>query len=432
MLGINDKLRKRESEGKPIKVGMAGAAFIGKGMAAQLSVMHGMDLAAIADHNLAQAEEAFGLFGISREGIILTDQVGKAQDAITRGKKVITASYELLAQLQALDVVVDTTTSPRIGARVGLACVKAGKDIVTLNIEADVTCGRILSRLAQRARIIYTVSSGDEPGAIKELYDFVDGLGMIVVAAGKGKNNPLDREANPDTVASEAAKDDMDPAHVASFFDGTKTMIEMATAANGTGLYPEVRGMHGPQATVATLSQVFCLKQEGGILTNRGVVDYSLGGDIAPGVFVIGYTENKHIRRDLAYLKFGKGPNYAFCRPYHLWFIEAPLSVARAVIDREKVIISLDEPAAEVVAVAKKDLSPGEMLDGIGGFTTYGIIDRANDAKDGGLLPIGLAEGARVLRSVGKGGMITYKDVELPENEAVVILRRLQDLETGR
>jgi predicted homoserine dehydrogenase-like protein len=348
-------------------------------------------------------------------------------DALRAGKCVVTGSYELAAQLEAVDIVADITPSPAIGAETAHACVQHGKDVVMVNIEADVTVGRILKKLAREAGVLYTVSSGDEPGCLAELYDFVTALGFEPIVIGKGKNNPLNPVATPDAVAESAQRAGKDPFQVASYVDGTKTMFEMTCAANATGFLPMQRGMVGPEATLDNVSQIFALEEDGGITKFPGAVDFVQGSSMAGGVFVTVRVQDERIRADLEYLKVGQGRYFTFFRPYHLWFLEAPISVARAHLYRETWLVPLDRPVADVMAVAKRALTPGEQLDQFGGYTFYGVMDRAGEARALNALPVGLAPGARVVRPVAAGEIVTWDDVKLDEDSVVVKLRRQQD-----
>jgi len=256
-----------------------------------------------------------------------------------------------------------------------------------LNVETDVTVGQLLWRMAKSAGVVYTGSAGDEPGALMELVHFAETLGFDIVVAGKGKNNPLNVEANPDTVREAALSVRANPKMIASFQDGTKTMIEMTAVANATGFVPDVPGMHGPTATVEQLPQVYRLKSEGGILHRKGVVDYVNG--VAPGVFIIVSSDQPEVHHVMKYLKMGDGPNYVLFRPYHLTSLETPILIAKAYFDREETIVGWHGHVAETVAVAKKDLKPGDKLDGLGGYTVYGKIMVAEEAAKMGALPIG-------------------------------------------
>jgi predicted homoserine dehydrogenase-like protein len=251
-------------------------------------------------------------------------------------------------------------------------------------------------------------------------------MGFEVVVVGKGKNNPLNLDANPDTVREKAEAQKMNPKMLASFVDGTKTMVEMTAVSNALGFLPTQRGLIGPKANVKELPKLLSLKEEGGILDRYQVVEYING--IAPGVFVIVRTNLPAIREEMAYLSMGEGPNYVLYRPYHLTSIETPLSAARAYIYHEPTIAPKGAPVSETVTVAKKDLKAGEHLDSIGGYTVYGVIDTFDNAKKQNALPIGLVNKNVVLKKdIKKGETITYDAVELDESSLILQLRRMQD-----
>ena len=325
-----------------------------------------------------------------------------------------------------LDVVIDATGSPEAGAFIASNAISKKKHVVTLNVEADATIGPILKKMADDAGVVYTVSAGDEPAAIKELYSFADTLGLEVIAAGKGKNNPLDRYANPTILKDYAESKGSSPTMMTSFVDGTKSMIEMACVSNSTGLKPDCRGMHGPKADIKDLLNVFRLKNDGGILSRKGVVDFAIG-DLAPGVFLVYTTANKMIKADLKYLMLGEGPYYLLYRPYHLTSIETPLSIALAYFYGEPTIAPDFGMISEVITMAKRDLKTGEVIDGIGKYTVYGLIEEYQRAKDENLLPIGISQGCILKKDIEKDQPIKYNDVKLVENSQVLKLRRSQD-----
>jgi predicted homoserine dehydrogenase-like protein len=424
---LSHDLRLLEAEGKPIRVGVSGAGWIGSGFVRQVALMKGMRVSLVADPDIGLARGAFLEAGVPAEGIVEASSQAAAMDALRLGKRVVTGSYRLAAQLEAIDIVADVTPSPASGAETADACIQHGKDVVMVNIEADVTVGRILKQKAARAGVQYTVSSGDEPGCLMELVDFVSSLGYEVIVIGKGKNNPLDPCATPDSVAESARRAGKDPFQVASYVDGTKTMFEMTCAANATGCRPMRRGMTGPQADLSTVSSIFALQEDGGITPFPGAVDFVQGSAMAGGVFVTVRIHDTRIQDDLEYLKVGKGKYYTFFRPYHLWFLEAPISVARLCLYRQATLVPLDRPVAEVMAVAKRDLAPGVQLDDFGGYTFYGVMDEASQVRAINALPVGLAPGARICRPVKAGEPITWDDVTLDESQTVVRLRREQD-----
>jgi predicted homoserine dehydrogenase-like protein len=404
---IRQELLQRQIEGRPIRVGAYGADWIGSGFVAQMRHVPGMEVSVLADANMHVAWNAFVNTGVPHEAIVEANAAGPATDALRAGKRVVTGSYALAAQLEDIDIVTDVTWSPAVGAQTRLACIEHGKDVVLINIEADVTVGHILHQKAQEANVLYTVSSGDEPGCLMELYNFVTSLGYEVVVIGKGKNNPLNPAATPDMVAESAQRSDKDPYQVASHVDGTKTMFEMTCTANATGCLPMRRGMIGPEATIENVSQLFALQEDGGLTKFLGAVDFVQGSSMSGGVFVIVRIEDERIRADLEYLKVGQGKYFTFFRPYHLWFLEAPISIAKAHILQESTLLPLDRPFAGIMTVAKRDLKPGDELDTFGGYTFHGVMDRAEIVRQQNALPADLALDAKVISPVACGDIVT-------------------------
>ena len=424
---IFEELRRLEDQNQPIRVGARGAGWMGSGFAAQMAQVPGMELVVLVDADLEKAQQAFLATGVSKDDIVETSDVNVAEDAVRSGKRVVTGDYWVAAKMEAVDVVTDVTPSPSSGAEIAWAGIQQGKDVVLINIEADVTVGRQLKRLAREAGVLYSVSSGDEPACLMELYDFVSSLGFEVIVIGKGKNNPLNPKATPETVAESARKSEKDPYQVASYVDGSKTMFEMTCAANATGCRPMQRGMIGPDADLDTVSEIFALEEDGGLTKFPGAVDFVQGKAMAGGVFVTVRVTNQRIREDLRYLKVGKGDYFTFFRPYHLWFIEAPISIARAHLYKQTTLVPLDEPVAEAMTMAKRAIKRGERLDDFGGYTFHGVMDVAVEARRLNALPAGLAPGAKLVRPVSEGAIITWDDVTLDEESTVVKLRRQQD-----
>ena len=426
MLNINIALRKLDENGKHICMGLVGAGQMGRGIVTQVFQMKGMCIPIIANRTVTKAKEAFQLAGVDSKDIIVTNTVSEAENAIKNGKYVVTEDFEVLAKVLPVDVIIEATGVPEIGAQVALKAIHNGKHIVMLNVEADATVGPILKKMADRAGIVYTVSAGDEPGAIKELFDFADAVGFNVIAVGKGKNNPLDRDATPDTLRQKALEKGVSPRMLTSFVDATNTMIELTAVSNAIGFVPSKRGLIGPSAKLQDLPKLFMLKEQGGILDRYQVVDYVFG--IAPGVFAIVNSERQITRETMQYVSMGEGPNFVLYRPFHLICIETPLSAARAFLYKEPTIAPAGAPVSETVAVAKRDLKAGEHLDGIGGYTVYGLIDTVENARKDNAVPIGLINNNTVVKTdVKKGETITYDMVKLDEDSTVLQLRRLQD-----
>ena len=414
-MNYTEELIKREKElGRPVRVGLAGAGQMGSGLAAQIGKIPGMELVACADIDLARAENALKLAGI--------DKIGHNSDAsasIENGQGGVVDNAKALAELP-IDIVYEATGVPWVGAEVADACIDASKHILMLNVETDVTIGQYLANKANKNGVIYSVANGDEPVACKELYDFSVDLGFEIVCVGKGKNNPLDQTANPDTCLEKATKKKMNPKMLASFEDGSKTMIEMAALANAIGLPPDRVGMNGPVSEVKDLNKTLIPSEDGGVLSGIGRVDYAFGP--APGVFSIVKSDNQTVIDEMEYLSMGAGPYYTFYRPYHLASIEAPRSVGMAIINKEPGL----QPStwiAEVIGHAKKDLVKGDKIDGIGGYASYGVTYPVEQSKE--FVPLGLLEGAEVLEDIKAGDPISKSAIQLPDN-LINNLRTLQ------
>lgn len=425
---LRERLRTRAANDAPIRVGLIGAGQMGTGLISQIEKMDGVYVAAVADVMPDRALAAYVESGVAETAVTtIIDQVDLGDQAIQDGGRVGTQSAEAVVNLQSLDVIVEATGIPEVGAAVCEQAILGGKHIVNMNVEADATIGYYLTHLAEQHGVIYSLAAGDEPGSIKEIYDFADALGFEIVAVGKGKNNPLNRASNPDTTAAKAKRQQMSAKMLASFEDGTKTMVEMTSIANAVGFPPDVRGAHGPNVNVAQLADVFVPAKYGGIFSGERKVDYAVG-DVAPGVFVIITTDQPKIVRDLNYLRLnGNGKFWAFYRPYHLANLETPITIANVALDQRATLCQQRAPVAETIAVAKRDLSPGDTIDALGGYTVYGMIETAETAHSENILPLGLAVGATVQRPVKMGEPVRYSDVELKEGQTIVRLRQLQD-----
>jgi predicted homoserine dehydrogenase-like protein len=424
---IYRELVRREEEHNPIRVGASAIEWMGSGLVAAFAHVPGMEISALANADVQQGVDALVAAGITRDQIITSDDPRSIEDAISRGKRVVTADPRVLAEVQTLDIVTDSTWSPALGADVAASCIEHGKDVVLVNIEADVTVGQILKKKAAEAGVLYAVSSGDEPGCLMEQYEYVKSLGYEVITIGKGKNNPLDPTATPESVAESAARADKDPVQVASYVDGTKTMFEMACAANATGCRPMQRGMIGPEASLENVSEVFALEEDGGISQFPGNVDFVQGSSMSGGVFVTVRVADERIQADLNYLKVGTGKYFTFFRHYHLWFLEASISIAQAYLYKKPWMEPLDKPVADVMTVAKKNLKVGDVLERFGGYTSYGVMEIAQKARQLNALPAGLSPGARLVKPVRASEIVTWQDVVLDEGSTVVKLRREQD-----
>jgi len=418
-------LQDLEKRGEFIKVGLVGAGQMGSGMVSVAAQMPGLKVVAIADLEIERGIRAYQEAGIDKNQIVVAKDSARAEQAIAQKKVVVAKRANIISHTPSIQAVVEATGFPTVGAEVALGCIMNKKHIIMLNVETDVVVGLILKRLADNAGVVYTVSDGDEPGVIKGLYNFASSLGFTVVTAGKGKNNPINYYATPDECRKEAEGKDMNPKMLTSFIDGSKTMIEMTEVANATGLIPDIPGMHGLKVNIPELNKVLIPKKDGGIMNQSGVVDYSIG-KVAPGVFVIVTTDRKVIRKDLEYYGLGKGPYYLLYRPYHLCAIETPLSVARAVLLGEHTI-NTEKIVAEVVAIAKRNLKIGQVIDGIGGYDVFGRIYKATESIKFKGLPLGLSQGAVVKEKVKKDEPLILDKVSLNRDTTLFWLWQLQE-----
>jgi predicted homoserine dehydrogenase-like protein len=415
---LNDLAAK---QGRRSRIALVGAGQMGRGFASQ-SHRLGLEVSVIADVDPARIKQAYADLKLKEP--IISDDVDQLNKAINSGQPAGTLDSKLIALLD-VDVVVEATGVPEIGAQVSYNSLINKKHVAVLNVECDVTIGPLLRKTAEENGVIYSVCHGDEPIEAKVLVDFALDLSFEVICAGKGKNNPFEPLSNPDTVLERARAKHMNPKMLASFTDGSKTMIEMAALANATGLSLTQRGMIGPKATVKTLQDVFALKADGGVLDEPGVVDYCTG-DVAPGVFVVVRTDQPYVSEEMSYLGMGKGPYFAIYRPYHLASVEAPITVAKILTEGRSSLVS-GKRMTEVIAATKKLHNVGDKFDGIGGYSARGVTDKVADALKDGMVPIGLLQGATTKRKIEVGEYVTWDDVDLDESQTIYQLRKQQD-----
>jgi len=421
MIIVDKALEERQREGNPVRVAMLGAGYIGRGVALQiLSAIAGMRLVAISNRTISEAERAYRQAGV--DSVKRVETVAQLEQAIARGHYAITDDPMLLCQAEGIDAVIEATGTIELGAQVALKAIEYGKHFV-MNAELDATVGPMLKVYADHAGVIITNADGDQPGVIMNLFRFVKTIGYSPVLAGniKGLQDPY---RTPETQRGFAEKHHQKPRLVTSFADGTKISMEMAVVANATGFRVGKRGMYGPRcAHVTEALTLFPMEQ----MLDGGLVDYILGAEPGPGVFVLGYNEHPIKQYYMKYFKMGEGPLYVFYTPYHLPHLEMPLTVARAVLFRDAAVAPLGGPVCDVITVAKRDLQAGEELDGIGGFTCYGMIENSDVCQAQNLLPMGLAEGCRLKKAVPRDQAITYHDVEVPEGRLCDKLRAEQN-----
>jgi predicted homoserine dehydrogenase-like protein len=421
MIIVDKALERRHLDGNPIRIGMVGAGYMGQGMAAVIERnMVGMRVVAIANRTLETAERAFADAGVDRYSTVIDQEA--LDRLVDRGERAVTTDPLLLCRAPGIEAIIECTGEVEHGARVATEAIANGKHILLMNAELDATIGPILKVLADRAGVVVTNADGDEPSVAMNMFRFVQTIGYRPVLAGNVKGF-LDHHRNPDTQKGFADANGQRPFMVTSFADGTKLSLEATVLANATGFKVRRRGMEGPRlGHVRDLLDAYDPKE----LLDQGVVEYVLGAEPGSGAFVVGYNDDPMLMPYMSYFKLGDGPLYMFYRPFHLTHLEAPLSVARAVLFGDATIAPAGGPVCEVTTMAKCDLEAGEELDGIGGYNCYGLIDNLEDARREDVLPIGLAAGARLTRAVAADQPISNADVELPQGRLVDRLRAQQ------
>jgi len=428
LTGLARDIAQRAEQGRPIRIGLIGCGEMGTDIVTAVAQMHGLQIGAIAELNVAGARQAVRIAHGRDDLSQAIDNDAQLADALKAGRVPITDRAEAVIGSEFIDVVVDATGVPAVGAEIGLTAMEHGKHLVMMNVEADVTIGALLKREAARHGVTYTLGAGDEPSSCMELIEFVSALGYPIVCAGKGKNNPLNIDAVPRDYEQEARRRNMNARMLVEFVDGSKTMVEMAAIANATGLVPDRAGMHGPAAGLQELATTLIPEADGGVLSGTGRVDYSVGQGVAPGVFVVADMRHARVSERMLDLKvIGNAPYFMFHRPYHLTSLEVPLSCARAVLYGKADMQPLDTPVAEVCAVAKRDLQPGDALDAIGEYAYRCWIMTAARARDARALPAGLLDRGRVLAPIKKGELLTADNAAPPTDSRLAALRARQD-----
>jgi predicted homoserine dehydrogenase-like protein len=425
MIIIDNALKKREAENRPIRVGLAGAGMMGKGVVNQIiNSTPGMELAAIACRTPAHALQAYQEAGISEVSEVSGQDA--LQDRLDAGKPTVLSDSMMLCEAEGLDILIDVTGAVEFGAQFALKAFECRKDVVSMNAELDATVGSVIQHHARQAGVIYSLADGDQPGVEMNLWRFVKGIGLEPLVCGNIKGLQ-DTARTPSTQAGFAEKWGQNPYMVTSFADGSKISLEQACVANATGMQVEMRGMRGGdfEGHVDELCHAGRYDLDK-IRSLGGVVDYTVKTKPAPGVFVLAAHNDPKQRKKLELYKFGPGPLYSFYTPYHLCHFEIPNSVARVVLFRDAVL-QAQRPMVDVVTVAKRELKQGEKLDGIGGYMTYGQCENYPVSAAENLLPLGLAEGCVLKQDIPIHTVISCDDVRIPEGRICDRLRAEQD-----
>jgi predicted homoserine dehydrogenase-like protein len=438
-MNLSSLLQSRAAKNQPVRVGLIGAGKFGSMVLSQAQRIEGLHMVAVADLAVSRARDSLKRVGWPEERY----SARSAGEAVKTGSTFITDSVEAILSCPDIECVIEATGHPLAGTRHALACIEHGKHVVMVNVEADVMVGPILAEKARAKGLIYSMAYGDQPALICELVDWVRACGFELTAAGKGMNfEPRYRYSTPDTVwgffgwtEEEVARGDFNPKMYNSFTDGTKAAIEMAAVANGTGLDCPDDGLAFPPAGLHDLAKVFRPAADGGRMARSGLVDIAASqepdgrevvNNIRYGVFVTFKAHSEYARacfKQYGLLTDASGWYASMWRPFHIIGLETSVSVLSAVL-RGEPTGSPKEFRGDAVATAKKDMQPGEILDGEGGFAVWAKAIPAIRSLQLRALPMGLAHNVKLRRPIKKDQIVSYDDVELVNDRDVVELRQ--------
>ena len=431
-------LQERHAQGRPIRVGVIGAGKFGTMFLAQARITPGMHILGVADLNVGRAREAFQRSGWPAEQVATPSLAA----ALKSGGTHITDDAMALIAADGLDVVVEATGIPQAGIKHALAAIAHKRHVIMVCVEADALAGPLLAKKAREAGVVYSLAYGDQPAIICELVDWARTCGFPVVCAGKGtRYHPTFHESTPETVwkyfgwsEETAKKAGANPKMFNSFIDGTKSGIEMTAVCNATGLMAPPDGLQFPPVPAAEVAKFLKPKADGGTLPYKGTVEVisSINRDQTPvphhlqmGVYVTYEAPSEYTQRcfnEYWLLPDETGKYAGLYRPLHLIGLELGVSVASIALRGEPTGCPIAWQA-DVVATAKRDLRPGEILDGEGGFMVWGKILPAATSLARKGLPLGLAH-MKLVRPVAKGAVVTWMDVEVDGAEPAVAFRR--------
>ncbi len=432
-MNLYNSLQQRASDGNPIRIGIIGAGKFGTMFLAQARLTTGMQLVGIAELDLEKARQSCLRTGWPEDALTFGDSTATINEEAREGKVVLTEDANQLIESD-LDIILEVTGIPEAGTLHAWKTLQSGKHVIMVTVEADALLGKALAEKANKNGLLYSLAYGDQPALICEQIDWARTAGLEVVCAGKGTHyQPEYHYSTPDTVwknfgfSEERIATGNDNAKMFnSFLDGTKSAVEMCAVANAASLMPQKRGLQFLPVGVNELADKLKPVSAGGTLEHSGTVEVIAGanrdgtpvkGELQHGVYVVFKAPTSYTKR--CFSEYGlhtdsSGEYSALYRPFHLIGIELGISVASTVI-RGEATGSFETLVADVASVAKKDLKPGDVLDGEGGYTVYGQLAQAKESMSQGYLPMGLTNKAKVLHPVARDSILTYEDVKLDE-----------------
>jgi predicted homoserine dehydrogenase-like protein len=437
-MSLHQQLLKRQVDSKPIRVGLIGAGKFGSMYLSQIPHTPGVHLVGIADLSPAAARTNLARVGwdVARTEAVSLDA------AVKNGDTYISEDWQALVSHPAIDVVVECTGHPIAAVDHCLEAFAHGKHVVNVTVEADAFCGPLLARRAAQAGVVYSLAFGDQPAMICDLVDWARTCGFPVVAAGRGhKWLPHFCNSTPETVwgyygltPEQAARGGLNPKMFNSFLDGSKPAIESTAVSNATGLQVPSNGLLYPPASVEDIPYVTRPISEGGVLEQKGMVEVissleadgrKIPYDIRMGVWVTVEAETDYIKNCFEEYNAHTDPSgryFTLYKRWHLIGLEVGMSVASVALRGEPTGVAIGWNA-DVVAAAKRDLKPGDILDGEGGYTVWGKLLPSSKSVQLGGVPLGLAHDVKVIRPVPQGQVVTWADVAMDTTTRAYQLR---------
>lgn len=420
---------------RPIRVGVVGSGIFGSQLVHAIETTPGMETAILADVDESKAIETLRRTGVPESDIEHTNDANAANAAARAGRRAVARSADAVVGSD-VDIVVEATGNPNVTARVGFETLLSGTHFLNVSVEADTVCGPLLVAIAENNDAVYTLAAGDQPGQIASLHQWARSIGFEVVSAGIVKSGDVEPYGTPDDaierhghIASFGDGIDPNPEMYNTFLDGTKLAVESVAAANALGFEIDAPGMHLPSLSSDQIAETLRTTSAGGILSKTGVIDSVVSNGKGLTVFVVTRTESEQLQ---AYYSqrpklttSDDGTHQLFYRPYH-FAPQTTRTIASAVLFGEPTAAPTAH-TAEVVAAAKRDLTPGETIDGGGGYTIYGVVEDAERASREGYVPFELLSGAEVTESIERDQVITEDAVEIDAEQPMYYMRKLQD-----
>ena len=421
---------KLQNRSKPIRIGFIGCGKFVSMFLAQYNQLEKIQIDSIVDVNIEKAKKNCLNSGLNEKTISNINFTNSLDNTLERD----------------IEIFIEATGNPIIGTVHAKKIINNKKHIILVNVEADVTCGKFLSDLANKNNVVCSMAYGDQPSLIMEQIEWARLNGFQVICAGKGtKYHPTFEYSTPETVwdhyglTKERAEKEsgMNPKMFNSFLCGDKSAIEMCAVSNAADLKCPKDGLTFPPVGVYDIAKKLIPKDEGGLIDHSGQVEVissidldknEIENDLRWGVYIVIKAQNEYVKncfKDYGMVTDSSGNYSAIWRPYHYIGLELAQSIYSISLDLKPTGFTKNYNS-DVGAVAKKDLKAGEKLDGEGGFCARGKLISSQKSKEDGILPLGLTDNAIVKRNIKRDELIKLSDVNLDLPKEVLEAREYQ------